>query len=250
MRLKDKTAVITGGGAGIGLGIVKLFAEHGANIVIADINTEAAEENTKGINGNIDIQKANVSIRSEIESVLDFAVEKYGKVDVLVNNAGILDNMTPIGEIEDSLWDKVMSVNLNGVMYASRRAVQIMEKQNGGSIINIASVCGVQGGRAGVGYTASKHAVVGLSKNIAFMYAHKDIRCNVLCPGSIKTDISTTALVNASSLGMKKALLGLPANPSHGTPEDIANIVLFLASDEAKFINGAAIVADSGWLAY
>ena len=82
MRLKDKTAVITGGGAGIGLGIVKLFAEHGANIVIADINTEAAEENTKGINGNIDIQKANVSIRSEIESVLDFAVEKYGKVDV------------------------------------------------------------------------------------------------------------------------------------------------------------------------
>lgn len=250
MKLKDKTVVITGGGSGIGLGIVRLFADHGANIVIADINTEVAKSNVKNIKGNIDIQKADVSVRSEIEAAIDFAVSKYGRLDILVNNAGILDKMTPIGEIEDSLWNKVMDVNLNGVMYASRHAVKIMEKQNGGNIINIASVCGVQGGRAGVAYTASKHAVVGLSKNIAFMYAHKDIRCNVICPGSVKTDISTTALSNASSLGMKKALLGLPANPSHGTPEDIANIVLFLASEEAKFINGAAIVADSGWLAY
>lgn len=159
MKLKDKTVVITGGGSGIGLRIVRLFADHSANIIIADINTEVAKSNVKNIKGNIDIQKADVSVRSEIEAAIDFAVSKYGRLDILVNNAGILDKMTPIGEIEDSLWNKVMDVNLNGVMYASRHAVKIMEKQNGGNIINIASVCGVQGGRAGVAYTASKHVL-------------------------------------------------------------------------------------------
>lgn len=224
--------------------------KNGANIVIADINVDLAKENIKNIKGNIDIKKADVSIRSEIESVIDFTLQKYEKLDILVNNAGILDRMLPIGELEDDVWNKVMGVNLNGVMYATRYAVQIMEKQRSGNIINIASICGVQGGRAGACYTASKHAVVGLSKNVGFMYADKGIRCNALCPGSIKTEIAPTSHTNASSLGMEKALLGLPANPAHGTPENIADIVLFLASDESKFINGAVITADSGWTAY
>ncbi len=250
MRLKDKTAVITGGAAGIGLAIVKLFVKHGANVIIADINPDTAQKNTAEIEGTIDIQKADVSVRSEIEDVLDTAATKYGSLDILVNNAGILDRMLPVGEIEDSVWDKVMNVNLNGTMYACRRAVQIMEKQGSGNIINMASICGLQGARGGVAYTAAKHAIVGLSKNIGFIYADKGIRCNAICPGSIRTEIANTVLHNASPLGMKKTLLGLSANPSHGTAEEIANIVLFLASDDSKYINGTTITADSGWTAY
>ena len=254
MKLTDQVAVVTGASAGIGRAIAKLYVQQGAKVIgIGNHNMAGVEslvDETQHEPGEMTAFHADVSQRQDVEKMLDLALDKYGRLDILVNNAGVLDKMTPVGELEDSLWEMVISIDLNGVMYACRRAVQIMQKQQRGVILNMSSVCGVQGGRGGAAYTAAKHAIVGLSKNIGSMYADQGIRCNVLCPGSVLTDMTTKGMDDANKFGLEKAIAGLKANHRAGTPEEIASIALFLVSEEAKFINGAAIIADSGWCAY
>jgi len=193
---------------------------------------------------------ADVSNDGDIQNAVDFALEKFGRIDVLVNCAGIMDNMVPIDEMNDELWDKVLSVNLTGPMKLTRLVIREMLKQGEGNIINIASVGGLHGCRAGTAYTVSKHGVIGMTKNIAYMYAGKGIRCNAICPGAVETEIGVTGVNNPSPAGIERAMKGIGLNPRNGTPEEIAHIALFLASGDSRFVNGASIVADAGWTAY
>jgi NAD(P)-dependent dehydrogenase (short-subunit alcohol dehydrogenase family) len=155
-----------------------------------------------------------------------------------------------VGEVTDEMWQRVMGINVNGPMYLSRRAIPIMAKQGGGSIINTASVAGTGGGAAGAAYTVSKHALVGLTRNTAWMYGPKGIRCNAVACGGVETNI--VASIDTSKMdpeGTKRTGVFIAAMPGMLKPTDIANLALFLASDESRNINGAIIPADAGWSA-
>lgn len=254
MRLQDQIAVVTGAGSGMGRAMVKLFAQEGANIIAADLKLDGvyslAEELKDQISGEIVPCQTDVSSREQAEHMVDLALERFGRLDVLVNNAGIMDNMMPVSEVSDELWDKVFDVNLKGVMYACRRAINVMTQQRGGGrIINTASVGGLNGCRAGAAYTASKFGVVGLTRNIGFMYATKGIRCNAICPGSIETNIGV-GLRAPSQFGFERATTGVVLSPRTGSAEEVAKVAVFLACDESSFVNGTTVTVDGGWTAF
>ncbi|SFH26771.1 short chain dehydrogenase [Desulfotomaculum arcticum] len=173
----------------------------------------------------------------------------YGTLDILVNNAGIMDNFEPAGDIEDDNWERIFAINTTSVMRATRKALPIFLEKQQGVIVNIASAGGLAGARAGAAYTASKHAVVGFTKNTGFMYALKGIRCNAIAPGGVETNIGTT-MTNINKFGIGRTEPGMAVNPRMGKPEEIAKLALFLALDESSFVNGAVITADAGWTAY
>lgn len=257
MRLENEIAVITGAGSGMGRAMAELFAREGAHVVAADINTggiEALVAELGDVAGSITPCAADVSDREQVEAMIDLAVEKFGRLDILVNNAGIMDHMMPVTELTDDLWDKVIDINLKSIMYACRHAIPLMEQQKegeraGGRIINTASVGGLNGCRAGAAYTASKFGVVGLTRNIGFMYATQGIRCNAICPGGIDTNIGV-GLRASSEFGMERATSGIGSNPRNGSAEEVAKVALFLASDESSFVNGTTVTVDGGWTAF
>ena len=181
---------------------------------------------------------------------MKFAVSNYNKLDIVINNAGIMDNMVPAAELTDELWDRVMDVNVKALMRTTRRALAEMLPRESGVFVNIASLGGLHGSRARAAYTASKHAVVGLTKNVGFQYAIKGIRANAICPGAVETEISAAGMTNPSEFGLARAMGGMGLNPRMGSADDIARIALFLASDDASFVNAVALPADAGWSAY
>lgn len=249
MRFEGKTVVVTGASSGMGYVIALDFAKEGAAVIAVARRKERLETLAKeadGMAGKIIPYVGDLSSKEKAEGMIEFTVEQCGKIDVLVNNAGVMDEFKPIDEMTDELWDRVMSVNLNGPVMAMRKAVQVMlEQETGGNIVNIASIGGVCGARAGAAYTASKHAMVGLTKNIAFMYAKRGIRCNVICPGGVETEVMNSQ-TDISELGVSRVMEGLDASIPPGQSEDIAAAVLFTASDQSKFTNGAVIVIDGG----
>lgn len=252
MRLAGKVAVVTGAASGMGEAIAKAFAQHGARVVVADLVAEGAQRvageiRTSG--GTAVAVAANVADEQDVQRMIDTAVQEFGTLDILVNNAGIMDNMTPAHELTDELWERVMAVNATGPMRAIRKALPIFMEKGQGSIINISSIGGLNGSRAGAAYTASKHAVIGLTKNVAFQYAKNGIRCNAIAPGAVATNIAAT-ITSPSPFGAEKAGLGMALNPRIGEPHEIATAALYLASDEASFVNGAVLVVDGGWSAY
>lgn len=253
MKLEGKVAVVTGASSGMGREIAKLFAEEGAIVIAVARRKERLEElreAAKGFAGEIVPFPGDISSREVNEEMIDLAVKEYGAIDILINNAGIMDEMTPITELEDDLWDKVQKVNVYGPMCASRKAVSEMVKQeNGGVIVNVASVGGLGGCRAGTSYTASKWALVGMTKNIAFTYADQKIRCNAICPGGVATEVGVN-ISNPSPLGLARTMSGAANAPREGKAEEIATAVLFLACDDSSLINGVAMAADAGWTAY
>lgn len=253
MKLEGKIAVVTGASSGMGREISKLFVKEGATVIAVARRKERLEElceETKDCAGKVVAFPGDISKREVNEEMIDLAVKEYGSIDILVNNAGIMDEMTPISELNDELWEKVQKVNVYGPMCASRKAVnEMIEQENGGTIVNIASVGGLMGCRAGISYTASKWALVGMTKNIAFTYADKNIRCNAVCPGGVATEVAVN-MKNPSQLGMGKAISGAANAPRTGKPEEIAKAVLFLACDDSSLINGVAMAADAGWTAY
>ncbi|WP_409305576.1 SDR family oxidoreductase [Peribacillus sp. SCS-155] len=252
MRLENKVAVVTGAASGMGKSIAVLYGKEGAKVVVSDINEEGANQTVDEIKANggdaIAIM-ANVAKEEDIQNLIDTAVNTYGTLDILVNNAGIMDNFEPAGDIEDDKWERVFAINTTSVMRATRKAIPIFLEKEKGVIINVASAGGLQGARAGAAYTASKHAVVGFTKNTGFMYAQKGIRCNAIAPGGVETNISSS-MTGVNQFGIGRIQPGLGFNPRIGKPEEIANVALFLASDESSFVNGAVITADAGWTSY
>lgn len=251
-RLKDKVAIITGSGAGIGKGIAETYAREGAKVVIADFNEEALSATTKELSdagyeafGVV----VNVAKENDVEKMFTETIKKYGKIDIIVNNAGVGDNMQAAGNVEDEVWERVMSINVDGVMRITRRAIPHFQENNGGVIVNMASITGLTGGRGGFTYTAAKHAVVGMTKSVASQYGPENIRCNAIAPGQIQTGFAA-AMKNIDKFGMEQATRAVNLIPKPGEVKDIANIALFLASDESSYINGVTIAADDGWSAY
>lgn len=248
MRFEGKSVVVTGASSGMGRQIALDFAKEGATVVAVARRKERLEElvaQAEGLAGKILAYAGDISSQEVCEGMIDYAVKECGKLDILVNNAGIMDEFVPIAEMSNELWDKVMKVNLDGPIFSMRKAVQVMlEKETKGNIVNVASIGGVRGCRAGVAYTASKHALVGATKNTAFMYAGK-IRCNVVCPGGVETEVMNSQ-TNISQFGMGRIMSGLDTSIPAGQSEDISETVLFVASDAAKFMTGAEIVVDGG----
>lgn len=251
MRLENKVAVITGAASGMGKAIAELYAKEGAKVVVSDLNLEGAEAVVSTITSNggeaIAI-KTNVGVAEDIEAMINLAVSHFGTLDILVNNAGIMDNMAPIGDVIDEKWDVIFDINTKSVMRAIRKSIPIFLEKGQGVIVNTVSTGGFSGAHAGVAYTASKHAVIGITKNTGFMYAQKGIRCNAIAPGAVMTNI-TSSIKNVDEFGASRTKVTQGAIPRVGQPEEIAKVALFLASDESSFVNGAVITADAGWTA-
>lgn len=254
MRFEGKSVVVTGASSGMGRQIAYDFAKEGATVVAVARRQErlaelAAQVEADDLPGKILPYVGDVSSRETNDAMIDFAVKQTGKLDVLVNNAGIMDGFEPIGDISDERWEKVFAVNVNGPMYAMRKAVQVMLGQESrGNIVNVASIGGTNGARAGAAYTASKHALVGMTENTGYMYAHEGIRCNAICPGGVKTEIAGSMMADAgiNQFGMGRSMAGLDGEIRQAEPEELAAAVLFAASDEASFMTGACVKVDGG----
>jgi NAD(P)-dependent dehydrogenase (short-subunit alcohol dehydrogenase family) len=172
-------------------------------------------------------------------------------VDILINNAGIMDHFDPVGDVDDEIWNRVMSVNVTGPMRMMREAVNLMLPKGSGSIVNISSIGGLNGARAGAAYTSSKHALNGLTKNTGYMYSKLGLRCNAIAAGAMETSILAGFDFSSLTPLIQQQIMAASANnPRASKPAEVANLALFLASDEASFVNGAIIVADGGWTAY
>jgi NAD(P)-dependent dehydrogenase (short-subunit alcohol dehydrogenase family) len=253
MRLQGKTAIVTGAASGIGLATATLFAAEGASVIAADWNQQrldAAVAEIAASGGAITGSQGDISDKAAAEGLIDLAVSTYGGLDVLVNNAGVMDYMAGVGEMGDDIWRKVLAINLDGPMYTSRKAVQHMLEHGGGSIVNIGSTASLEGGAAGAAYTASKHALIGLTRNTAWMYAKRDVRCNAICPGGTATNIAESMPQDRlDPTGAARAAEYAALIPAFLESIDIAELALFLASDASRRINGAIIPADAGWTA-
>jgi NAD(P)-dependent dehydrogenase (short-subunit alcohol dehydrogenase family) len=251
MRLNGKIAVITGAGSGIGQATAELFAREGAKVVGGDLNLAAVEAVAAKVlesGREMHAVQANISKREQAEALVDAALARHGRLDILVNNAGVMDHNHGVAAVADEMWERIFSVNVTGTMYMTRKGTQAMLAGGGGSIINMASTAAVNGATAGVAYTASKHAVVGLTRSTAWQYAQSGIRCNAVMPGGTPTNIvQMSDLEKWDKDGAERITMYHKLMPMMMETIDIAELVLFLASDAARRINGAIIPADGGW---
>lgn len=249
MKLQNKSVVVTGASSGMGDAIVRLFVAEGANVVAVarrKERLEALKESLAEASGVVEIYPGDVSDQAVCEGMIDFAVEKFGKLDVLVNNAGIMDDMSPIGEATNEKYDQVLKVNTFGPFCAMRKAVNVFLAQgNGGAIVNVASL-GAMRSCAGAIYCASKAAVISMTKNTAYMYMKDGIRANAIAPGGIASEIaSSMGMPNPNGYGRIQPVLACAPEP--GSTEEIAKAALFLASDDSSYISGDVLVVDGGW---
>jgi 3-oxoacyl-[acyl-carrier protein] reductase len=236
MRLENKVAIITGGARGLGQAMAELFAKEGAKVIAADMGEPSYQSE------NVEGYKLNVTNTEECKKFFDYVVEKYGRIDVLVNNAGITrDSMTR--KMTDEQWDLVIDVNLKGVFNLTRHVGPYMQTQKCGSIINISSIVGEYGNIGQANYAATKAGVVGLTKTWAKEFAMKggNVRVNAIAPGYIMTDILKTVPQELLDGFAKQTMLG-----RLGQPEEIANAALFLASDDASYVTGHTLSANGG----
>ena len=255
MRLKDKVALVTGGGSGIGHATAVLFAAKGAKVVVSDLNEANALETVakiKAEEGDATTVTGDVSKNADAEAMVRGAVETYGSLDVVVNCAGVVAGKAlPAGASPEEVWDRVMDVNLKGTYLVTWHAVRTMEQSGGGSIINIASINGLVGYPIGLGggfdaYVPSKGGVVQFTKNLAIDYGKKNIRVNCICPGHIDTNLIREFIQNPER---REWLEQRYPMGRIGRPEEIAYAALFLASDESSFVTGAPLIVDGGYTA-
>ena len=245
--LEKKVAIITGAGSGIGKATAELFAKEGAKVIVSDINEangKSAVDEIKKTGGEAFFVKADSSKPEDNEALVKQAIEKYGALDIAVNNAGIGGPLGETGKYPIEGWQKVIDINLSGVFYGLRYQIPAM-LEKGGSIVNIASILGSAGTKFSPAYVAAKHGVVGLTKAAALEYADKKIRINSVGPGYIKTPLVENSL-DADAL---KALVGLHPIGRLGESEEIAELILWLASPKSSFATGAYYPADGGYLA-
>jgi NAD(P)-dependent dehydrogenase (short-subunit alcohol dehydrogenase family) len=252
MELGDRTALITGAGSGVGRAAAGLFARNGASVCVVDLVPDRVKESVAEIEaagGAATGIVADLSVKTEVERVVDEATRSLGRVDILFNNAGIMDGVRTVAETTDEVWKKVIDINLNAPFYASRRVIPSMLKRGYGVILNTASVAGLFGGIAGAAYTVSKHALIGLTQNIASFYGSKGIRCNAMALGGVNTNIGIGP-GQPDPLGMEHLTKVSSMIPRIAEPKEIAELALFLASDKASYVNGSCVVIDGGWTVF
>ena len=250
--LEGKIALITGAGSGVGRATANLFAKNGCSVVIADLLPDRVSQvvaEVKASGGRASGMALDLSARAEAERMVDETLKASGRVDILCNNAGIMDNVMPVADTSDQLWEKVMNVNLNAPFWASRRVIPSMLKQGGGVIINTTSVAGLFGGVAGAAYTVSKHGLIGLTRNIAAFYGAKGIRCNAMALGGVNTNIGVGG-GQPSPLGLAQLNKVAAMIPRMAEPAEIAELALFLASPRSSYVNGSCVVIDGGWTVF
>ncbi|GAA3834569.1 SDR family NAD(P)-dependent oxidoreductase [Streptomyces phyllanthi] len=249
--LQGRGVVVTGAGGGIGRAAALRFAEEGAKVLVADLNREGAEETVKSIEGAGGTALAVVGDLSDqrvVDEVVDSAVQAFGGLDVLVNNAGIMDRMSALADTADAEWERVIRINLTAPFLLTRAALPHMLAAERGSIVFTASEAGLRGSAAGAAYTASKHGVIGLVKSLAVMYRKQGIRANAIAPGPTLTNIQVDADKEAHGPAVVGQLIGATIGRL-GTAEEQAAAIVFLASDAAAFVNGAVLPVDDGWAA-
>ena len=248
MRLKNKVAIVTGAGSGIGRSIALTFAREGAKVVVADLNEKGGSETAdlvKKEKGEAIFVKVDVSQAKNIEQMVEDCLKEFGRVDILVNNAGIV-KMSPLHETTEEDWDKILGVNLKSVFLSSKKVLPIMLSQGKGKIINVASIAGLVGFSNLGAYCASKGGIIALTREMALEYAPQKINVNCIAPGVIKTAMTKEMLADETT---RKSLESSTPYPRLGEPEDIAQAAVYLASDESDFVNGEILVVDGGWIA-
>ena len=255
LNFHGKTVVVTGGAMGIGYGIVKRFAEAKANIVIADVSADGKKK-SEAISKEYGVKtlfvKTDVSSEGSVKKMISSAVKKFGKIDVLVNDAGIFPTMSVL-KMDLKFWEKIQAINLRGVFLCCREAARAMVKSGGGSIVNIASVDALHPSRTGLAaYDASKHGVWGFTKNLALEVADNNIRVNAIAPGGVRTEgveKMTGGVIKAAASAQAPAFAPLDVPMKRmGEPDEIALATLFVASEAASYMTGSIVVVDGGML--
>lgn len=248
--MKDRVAIVTGGGSGIGRAIVLAFARRGVQVVVGDVQAEAGEEAVRAVQeagGEVFFRRTDVSKADEVEALVRATVERYGNLDFLVNNAGIEGEQALTADTTEANWDRVLAVNLKGVWLGMRAAIPVLLEGDGGAIVNVSSVAGLVGFRGIPAYVASKHGILGLTKTAALEYAQKGIRVNAVCPGVIQT-----AMIDRFIQGrpeVEAQFRAMEPVGRLGRPEEVAEAVVWLCSEEASFVTGAALTVDGGLVA-
>ena len=245
MILKDKVAIVTGASRGIGEAIARKFCQEGASVMLCSRSAEsvaAIAESLSGESGNAKSTQADIANKADVEALVDLTLQEFDRVDLLVNNAGITRDALFM-RMKDEDWDAVIQTNLTGTAYCMRAVTRPMMRQRGGRIINISSVVGVAGNAGQANYAASKAGIIGLTKSVAKEVGSRGITVNAITPGFITTDMTQ----KIPETNQQKMLEMIPMG-SFGTPEDVAEAALFLASDAARYITGQAIQVDGGML--
>ena len=248
--MADKVALVTGGSSGIGRATALAMAGGGAKVAVADVNVEGGDETVRMIvdgGGEALFVEADVSKAEDVQALVDRTVQTFGRLDWAFNNAGIDNPHAPIGEYDVEVWDRVLKVNLKGVMLCVRYEIPALLASGGGSIVNMASVAGLIGTPISPAYTTSKHGIVGLTRSAALDYAKSGVRVNAVCPGVTRTGL-TEAFIREMPDGEAQLNAEAPIGRM-AEPEEIAAVVLFLCSDAASYVTGVSLPVDGGWTA-
>ena len=249
--LDGTTAIVTGGASGIGRAICSRFAAEGAAVAVVDIDGPGADATAGAI---ADAGGRAMAVTTDLREPDDIAAavarvrDGFGSIDVLVNNAGVMDALRPPLSVSLPQWELAFAVNVTAPFLLCQAVLPGMIASGAGAIVNIASIAGLSGGRAGTAYTASKHALVGLTRSIAFTHVEDGIRCNAICPGGVATGIADRDDPR-DPFGAQRYRLAHATKPRHGEPDEIAAVAAFLASEQASFVNGAIVPVDAGWTA-
>ena len=243
MQLQDKVAIVTGASRGIGAAIAQKFCEEGASVMLcsrSEASVAAVAEPLAEKGSNAKFVQADVSQKSDVDALVNLTLNEFSRIDILVNNAGITRD-TLLMRMKDEDWDAVLHSNLTGTMYCARAVLRTMMRQKSGRIINVSSVIGLMGNAGQANYAASKAGVIGLTKSLAKEIGSRGITVNAIAPGFITTDMTG----NFSEADLERIRAMIPLN-AFGTPEDVAELTLFLASDASRYITGQAIQVDGG----
>ncbi|MFL5775771.1 MAG: SDR family NAD(P)-dependent oxidoreductase [Chloroflexota bacterium] len=249
MRLQDKVAIITGAGGGMGRVAAQMFADEGARVVVAEFGEAAGQETVAQVEaggGEATFVRTDVSDEASAKGMIDHAIGTYGRVDVLYNNAGVMPEADhSVVDTDVATWDQVMAVNVRGVFLGCKYAIPQMVEQGSGSVINIASFVALLGCTVPQdAYTASKGAIISLTRSLAVQFGPKGVRSNAICPGPVETPLLMDWLVKDEEA--KRIRLARNPTGRFGKPEEIVNMALYLASDESRWTNGASLVVDGG----